>query len=140
MIILINYLINLTTLLTTNSIHTITLLTQVPYKHSHLDSFLHMNLPSYFVNVIFFLSTNLPTCMPTYPNNLCTLLLEFPFYLLTCLLTQLPTYILTYLPMHPPSYLPQCLPTYLHFLHNQILRTNYLLTSPTSSQSYLSIY
>jgi len=69
--------------------------------------------------------------MPTYPNNLCTLLFELPFYLLICLFTQLPTYIPTYLPMHPPSYLPLCLPTYLHFLHNQIPRINYLLTSPT---------
>jgi hypothetical protein len=62
--------------------------------------------------------------MPTYFNNLSTLLLELPFYLLTCLLTQLPTYIHVYfLCTHLPTY-PLCLLTYLHLLHSQI--PNYL--------------
>jgi len=59
----------------------------------------------YLVSVTFFLFPNLPIYTFTYFSNLSTLLLELPFYLLICLLTQLPTYMPTYLPMHPPSYL-----------------------------------
>jgi len=42
---------------------------------------------NYLANVTFCLLINLLNYMPTYPNNLSTLLLKLPFYLLTYLLT-----------------------------------------------------
>jgi hypothetical protein len=63
--------------------------------------------------------------MPTYFNYLFILLLELPFYLLICLLTQL----LTYAP-HLPTYHYVHLPTYDFYIAKYLI--NYLLTFPTS--------
>jgi hypothetical protein len=66
--------------------------------------------------------------MPTYPNNLFTLLLELPFYLLTCPLIQLPTYIHTYLPTYAPTFLLihyVYLPIYVFYIAKYLI--NYLL-------------